>query len=75
MMLAGGPGATSIIGKVDDSILLGGVVRHFVRCEDQSTIVIQELNQPGRQSAKRGAEVRAGWHPAHSRLLPATKKS
>lgn len=75
MMLAGGPGATSIIGKVDDSILLGGVVRHFVRCEDQSTIVIQELNQPGRQSAKRGAEVRAGWHPAHSRLLPATKKN
>ncbi|MDR6871639.1 putative spermidine/putrescine transport system ATP-binding protein [Bosea sp. BE125] len=70
MTLTGGPEVTSVSGRIDDSILLGGVVRHFVRCEDQSTIIVQELNQPDRPIAKRGDEVRAGWPPAHARLLP-----
>ena len=54
MTLTGGPEVTSVSGKIDDLILLGGVVRHFVRCEDQSTIIVQELNKPGRPIAKRG---------------------
>ena len=70
MTLTGGPEVTGVSGRIDDSILLGGVVRHFVLCEDQSTIIVQELNRPGRPIAKRGDEVRAGWPPAHARLLP-----
>ena len=70
MTLTQGPDATSVQGIVEDSILLGGVVRHFIRCADRSTIIVQELNQPHRPSASRGDQVRAGWQPAHARLLP-----
>jgi putative spermidine/putrescine transport system ATP-binding protein len=70
MALTEGTEATSVPGRVEDSILLGGVVRHFVRCADGTSVIVQELNQPGRNSAHRGEEVRAGWLPAHGRLLP-----
>ncbi|GAB4070812.1 ABC transporter ATP-binding protein [Ancylobacter sonchi] len=60
----------SVAGHIEDSILLGGVVRHFVRCADGSSLIIQELNQPGRSGAHRGDAVRAAWQPQHGRLLP-----
>ncbi len=68
--LTDGTEAIGVPGRIEDSILLGGVVRHFVRCADGSTLIVQELNEPGRASAQRGEEVRAGWLPAHGRLLP-----
>ncbi len=73
MMLAGQDRADGVAGKIEDSILLGGVVRHFVRCADQSTIIVQELNQPDRASARRGDNVRIEWRPAHARLLPSPR--
>jgi putative spermidine/putrescine transport system ATP-binding protein len=71
MVLTDAPTATSIAGTIEDSILLGGVVRHFIRCRDGSTVIVQELNQPGRGTMRRGDAVRAGWQPEHGRLLPA----
>ena len=70
MALAAAPTAASVAGHIEDSILLGGVVRHFVRCANGSTLVIQELNQPGRSGAHRSDAVRAAWQPQHGRLLP-----
>ena len=70
MLFGAAADATSVEGTIEDSILLGGVVRHFVRCADRSTIIVQELNQPGRRHAHRGDQVRAGWHVEHARLLP-----
>ncbi|MGQ3029820.1 MAG: ABC transporter ATP-binding protein, partial [Ferrovibrionaceae bacterium] len=61
---------TSVPGRLEDSILLGGVVRHFLRCADGSTLIVQELNQPGRSVAHRGDLIQAGWQPGHARLLP-----
>ncbi|WP_247895236.1 ABC transporter ATP-binding protein [Azospirillum brasilense] len=61
---------TSVAGRIEDSILLGGVVRHFVRCTDGSTVIVQELNQPGRAGAHRDGVVRARWNAEHGRLLP-----
>ncbi|HEY9215197.1 MAG TPA: ABC transporter ATP-binding protein [Ancylobacter sp.] len=60
----------SIAGQVEDSILLGGVVRHFLRCTDGTMLIVQELNQPGRPGVRRGEEMRAAWPPTHGRLLP-----
>ncbi|HSI40218.1 MAG TPA: ABC transporter ATP-binding protein [Xanthobacteraceae bacterium] len=60
---------TSIPGRLEDSILLGGVVRHFLRCADGTNLIVQELNQPGRPSARRGDQIHAAWLPAHARLL------
>jgi putative spermidine/putrescine transport system ATP-binding protein len=62
--------AASVSGTIEDSILLGGVARHFVRCHDGSTLIVQELTQPGRSSARRGDAVRACWQAEHGRLLP-----
>ncbi|QIB36162.1 ABC transporter ATP-binding protein [Ancylobacter pratisalsi] len=62
--------ATGIPGHLEDSILLGGVVRHFLRCADGTHLIVQELNQPGRVGARRGDRIHATWLPAHARLLP-----
>jgi putative spermidine/putrescine transport system ATP-binding protein len=70
MTLTQVPGAASIPGRLEDSILLGGVVRHYIRCDDKSTIIVQELNQPGRPVPHRGDDVYATWQPPHGRLLP-----
>jgi len=60
----------NVAGRLEDSIVMGGVVRHFVRCSDGSAIIVQELNQPGQPRPARGATVRAGWNAGHGRLLP-----
>lgn len=70
MMLTDRADPTSVAGRIEDSILLGGVVRHFVRCADGSMVIVQELNQPGRAGARRDETVRAGWTMDHARLLP-----
>lgn len=70
MALDAAGGATRIAGRLEDSILLGGVVRHFLRCADGTILIVQELNQPGRTGARRGDEIHATWLPAHARLLP-----
>lgn len=70
MTLNAAGGATRVTGRLEDSILLGGVVRHFLRCADGTTLIVQELNQPGRTGAHRGDEIHATWLPDHARLLP-----
>jgi len=65
-----GTALPNIAGQIEDSIVMGGVIRHFVRCADKSVIIVQELNQPGLPRPQRGSLVRAGWSTAHGRLLP-----
>ncbi len=64
--------APCVEGRLADSIVMGGVVRHFVGCADGSTLIVQELNQPGRPRPHRGETVHAGWRAEHGRLLPAS---
>jgi len=70
MSLGALPGSATVTGALEDSILLGGVVRHFIRCGDGSTLIVQELNQPGRPVPRRGETIAASWQPQHGRLLP-----
>lgn len=70
LMVDDGTELPHVVGRLEDSIVMGGVVRHFLRCADTSVVIVQELNQPGQARPARGATVRAGWNVAHGRLLP-----
>jgi len=59
-----------LLVDVQDSILLGGVVRHFVRTLDGRVLIVQELNQPGRTKLARGVRLEASWLERETRLLP-----
>jgi putative spermidine/putrescine transport system ATP-binding protein len=71
MTLSPGAGEPARIeGRLEDTIVMGGVIRHFVRCVDGAPIIVQELNRPGLPRPDRGQHVTAGWDPAQGRLLP-----
>ena len=57
-------------GVFEDSIVLGGVVKHFVALPDGSRITVQEPNRPGRRQFGGGEPVWIGWNVAESLLLP-----
>ena len=65
-----GESGIRVAGRLEDSVIMGGVIRHFLRCADGSVLVAQELNQPGEAPPPKGSEVHAGWLAAHARLLP-----
>jgi putative spermidine/putrescine transport system ATP-binding protein len=60
-----------VSGTLDDSVVLGGVVRHFLRLAGGGTMVVQELNRQRGERHARGCTLRAGWRHADARLLPA----
>jgi putative spermidine/putrescine transport system ATP-binding protein len=59
-------------GEFEDSIVLGGVVKHFVTLPDGSRVIVQEPNRPGRRQFGTGEPVWIGWSAAESLLLPAS---
>jgi putative spermidine/putrescine transport system ATP-binding protein len=76
MTLSPGPAETARIdGRLEDTIVIGGVIRHFIACADRSTVIVQELNRPGLARPERGQPVVAGWDPGHARLLPPAANS
>lgn len=68
----------TLSGKVIDSIILGGVVKHYVNVgaagrdggADSGAIVAQELNRTSRVSVRPGADITLGWHAADMIVLP-----
>lgn len=64
-------GQNSLVATVKDTLVLGGVVRHFLILKDGSEIISQDLNHPGMSLARRGSEVRVTWNYENGRLLPA----
>jgi putative spermidine/putrescine transport system ATP-binding protein len=56
--------------ELEDSILLGGVVRHFLRTANGQVVVAQELNRPGTSRLARGVLMRAHWSAHAARLIP-----
>jgi putative spermidine/putrescine transport system ATP-binding protein len=64
----------AIQGRIIDSIILGGVVKHYVdigrgTAEDQA-MVAEELNRPGRTSIRPGVEVTLAWNASDMHVLP-----
>ena len=63
-----------IKGKVIDSIILGGVVKHYVDIgrgtAEHEAMVAEELNRPGRISVRPGVDVTLGWNASDMHVLP-----
>jgi putative spermidine/putrescine transport system ATP-binding protein len=52
---------TVLDGVMEDSIVLGSVVRHHIRLPEGGTMLANEFNARGRTEAGRGQPVRFGW--------------
>jgi putative spermidine/putrescine transport system ATP-binding protein len=59
-----------VTGSAIDSIILGGVIKHYVRLKDDSTIVAQELTRSGRRALTPGQDVRLAWRREDTLVLP-----
>ncbi|MFM0616298.1 ABC transporter ATP-binding protein [Paraburkholderia nemoris] len=63
-------GCAGVTVVVEDSILLGGVVRHYLRTPEGQVVIAQELNHPGKPKLARGTSMRAQWSLEDARLIP-----
>ena len=59
----------TIEGTVDESITLGGVVRHYVKGPGGRIFVAIEFNRPGLRLLDKGTPVRLSWRAIDMRLL------
>jgi putative spermidine/putrescine transport system ATP-binding protein len=66
-MLSGA--ATEMKNTVNESITLGGVVRHYVMGPGGRVFVSVEFNRPGLCLLDKGTAVRISWRAADMRLL------
>lgn len=57
-------------GVAVDSIILGGVVKHYVRLDDGTMIAAQELTRAGRTTIPPGSRVTLGWRAEDTLILP-----
>ena len=57
-----------IEGRLIDTILLGGIVRHHVKIGG-GTVIAQELNRRDRVPARPGDRVRVGWNSGDMQVL------
>jgi putative spermidine/putrescine transport system ATP-binding protein len=64
------PEHPSLPATLKDSVVMGGVVRHFLDVAGGLTVIAQELNQPGRERLAKGSAVNLTWRPSDARLLP-----
>jgi putative spermidine/putrescine transport system ATP-binding protein len=64
------PDHPSLPATLKDSVVMGGVVRHFLDVAGGLTVIAQELNQPGRERLAKGSAVNLTWRPSDARLLP-----
>jgi putative spermidine/putrescine transport system ATP-binding protein len=62
--------ANNAEGTAVDSIILGGVVKHYVRLDDGAVIAAQELTRAGQTSLEPGTRIRLGWRAEDTLVLP-----
>ncbi|WP_024521081.1 ABC transporter ATP-binding protein [Bradyrhizobium sp. Tv2a-2] len=63
-----------IKGTAIDSIILGGVIKHYVRLEGNATVVAQELTRTGRRALTPGEPVELAWRQDDTLVLPLVGK-
>ena len=64
--------ANHVAGVIEDSIVVGGVVKHHVQLEDATQLVVQEPNRLQRQALRKGETVLLAWSESDCRVLPAS---
>jgi putative spermidine/putrescine transport system ATP-binding protein len=74
VMIRAGDGNESVnqlAAEMVDTVILGGVVKSYVRLADGTTMVIQELTKAGRAIPAPGSKVKVAWPAEDTLLLPA----
>jgi putative spermidine/putrescine transport system ATP-binding protein len=69
---SGQSGVNCIAGHLLDTLIVGGIVKHFVSLADGSKFEVQELNRKDRVDIPRGSEVTISWQVGDGCVLPAT---
>ncbi|MCL4068010.1 ABC transporter ATP-binding protein [Pseudomonas sp. GX19020] len=59
-----------LTGTVEDSIVLGSFVRHFINLAGGKRAIVQEPSGPAHPRPQRGTQVGLSWKPEAARLLP-----
>lgn len=59
-------------GKAIDTLILGGVIKHYVQLANNAVIIAQELTRSGRRTLTRGQDVKLAWRPEDTLPLPPT---
>jgi putative spermidine/putrescine transport system ATP-binding protein len=62
--------ANAVEGEVLDSLILGGVVKHHIWLDEETTVVALELNRIGASSLAPKSYVKLGWTEANMLVLP-----
>jgi len=57
-------------GNLRDSIVLGGIVKHYVRTRDGMEVIVQEPNHIRRRTHFQGQEVGLAWDASDALVLP-----
>ncbi len=57
-------------GEMIDHIILGGVIKSYLRLDDGTTLVVQELTQADRAMVRAGARVRVAFNTSDTLILP-----
>ncbi|HTS93137.1 MAG TPA: ABC transporter ATP-binding protein [Stellaceae bacterium] len=60
----------TVEGTVNDSVNLGGVIRHYVACPGGRVFISVEFNRPGLRILEKGTRVQLAWRALDMRLLP-----
>ena len=63
----------AVPGEVENSIVLGGVVKHHITLAGGKRAVVQEPNHIRRESLHRGQAVKLCWNSVDSVVLPPSK--
>jgi putative spermidine/putrescine transport system ATP-binding protein len=62
--------ANRLSAEMVDTIILGGVIKSYVRLSDDTTMVVQELTKADRAPAAPGSNVSVAWSADDTLLLP-----
>ncbi|MDP7650921.1 MAG: ABC transporter ATP-binding protein [Rhodospirillales bacterium] len=63
--------ANRLSAEMVDSIILGGVIKCYVRLSDDTTVVVQELTKAERAPPPPGSKVSVAWSAEDTLILPA----
>jgi putative spermidine/putrescine transport system ATP-binding protein len=63
-------GLNRLSGTLIDTIILGGILKHYVQLADNSMFVVQESYRGGRQLPKKGDVIELGWHSDDTIIYP-----
>jgi putative spermidine/putrescine transport system ATP-binding protein len=69
------PHQNRLAGVVADTIIMGGIVKHYIRLPDESLLVVQELNRGGQAIPTPGQKAELAWSADDTIVFPDEKNA